>query len=448
MENEPITSPDTTDTVKTESLTSPVTHRHCCSRGIYRKAALIFAVVVLAFLSGMAGSAFERRLSGYVAKIPFLSSFLKSGAVSEKEGRSEAMQPTETDPRDEALVNIVDRSSSAVVSVVASKEVSQGGRFGDLPFFFGPFGYGIGGNGSDGQGQGGQGTTERQKIGSGTGFFVSSDGLVVTNKHVVSDTSAEYTVVLPGGKEYAAKVLARATNRDIAVLKIDGGDFPSLPLGDSGSLKVGQTAIAIGNPLGEFPNSVSRGIISGLNRNVTAGSGLGDSETLSDIIQTDAAINPGNSGGPLLDLSGSVIGINVAVAQGAEGIGFAIPIDQVKRIIDDVKTTGRISTPYIGVRYAIIDEATQKENGLPYSYGAIVARGTKPAELAVIPGSPADKAGIVENDIILEVDGTKIDMDHPLGNLVADHRSGDTLTLKVWHKGQEQTMKVTLEERK
>ena len=284
-------------------------------------------------------------------------------------------------------------------------------------------------------------------MGSGTGFFVSTDGLVVTNKHVVSDVTAEYTVVLSGGKEYPAKVLARATNRDIAVLKIEGDSFSALPLGNSASLKVGQTAVAIGNPLGEFPNSVSRGIISGLNRNVTAGSRLGDSETLSDIIQTDAAINPGNSGGPLLDLAGNVIGINVATAQGAEGIGFAIPIDQVKRTIDDVKTTGKISTPFIGIRYAIIDEATKQANNLPYAYGALVLRGTKQTDLAVIPGSPADKAGIVENDIILEIDGTKLDTDHPLGNVVADHRTGDILTLKVWHKGAEVTVQVTLEER-
>lgn len=351
------------------------------------------------------------------------------------------------DASDEALVGIVERSSSAVVSVVATKEVSSGGRFGDLPFFFGPFGFDVGDRNTQEDGD----TTEKRQVGSGTGFFVSSDGLVVTNKHVVSDETADYTVVLSGGKEYQATVLARATNQDVAVLRIEGDgeeSFPSLPLGDSSSLRVGQTAIAIGNPLGEFPNSVSRGIISGLNRNVTAGSALGDTEQLSDIIQTDAAINPGNSGGPLLDLSGNVVGINVAVAQGAENIGFAIPIDQVRRVIEEVKATGKLSTPYLGVRYAIIDTEIAEANDLPYSYGAIVIRGTTRAELAVVPGSPADKAGIVENDIILEIDGTKIDTEHPLGNLVADHRAGDTLTLKIWHKGEEQTMRVALEERK
>jgi serine protease Do len=404
----------------------------------------------LSFLSGLAGSVFERRLPGYVARIPAISAFLgrHTTGVGSEPG-SEALLPIPSDPTDAVLVGIVDRSSSSVVSVVVTKEVAQmRGGFGSLPFSFGPFGFGIGGNGNSGRAEGEPGEAQKQKIGSGTGFFVSSDGLVVTNKHVVSDQTADYTVVLSGGKEYPAKVLAISPNQDIAVLKIDGSDFPSLPLGDSDSLRVGQTAIAIGNPLGEFPNSVSRGIISGLNRNVTAGSALGDAETLSDIIQTDAAINPGNSGGPLLDLSGNVIGINVAVAQGAENIGFAIPIDQVKRIIEDVKTTGRISTPYLGVRYAVVDEEVSKENDLPYPYGAIVVRGNKPAELAVVPGSPADKVDIVENDIILEIDGVKIDTDHPLGNIIADRRPGDAVKLKVWHKGEEKDLTVTLEERK
>ena len=439
MENEPLISSDIQNReVPSSETVAPFRSHHTA----FGKAVFLFSAVILSLLSGFVGSMLERRLSSSVPNIPFLSSFLQPAVVMDDGKQSGAVSQIATDTGAETLVGIVDRSSSAVVSVVATKEVTQSGRFGGLPFFFGQFGYGSGGqNGTD------QGTTEKQKVGSGTGFFVSTDGLVVTNKHVVSDVTAEYTVVLSGGKEYPAKVLARATNRDIAVLKIEGDSFSALPLGNSASLKVGQTAVAIGNPLGEFPNSVSRGIISGLNRNVTAGSRLGDSETLSDIIQTDAAINPGNSGGPLLDLAGNVIGINVATAQGAEEIGFAIPIDQVKRTIDDVKTTGKISTPFIGIRYAIIDEATKQANNLPYAYGALVLRGTKQTDLAVIPGSPADKAGIVENDIILEIDGTKLDTDHPLGNVVADHRTGDILTLKVWHKGAEVTVQVTLEER-
>ncbi len=412
----------------------------------YGMIVILLSVPVLAFVAGMAGSAFERRFSGYVAVLPFAMPWSRGNGEAE-EKKSDAVAPSVlTDPSDRALVDIVERSSPSVVSVVVTKEIVRTrGGFESLPFYFGPFGFDTD---TDGQDRSDQGVPEKQKVGSGTGFFVSSDGLVVTNKHVVSNQTADYTVVLSGGKEYSANVLAVSPNQDIAVLKIDGADFPSLPLGDSGALRVGQTAIAIGNPLGEFPNSVSRGIISGLNRNVTAGSAFGDAETLSDIIQTDAAINPGNSGGPLLDIAGNVIGINVAVAQGAENIGFAIPIDRVKRVIDDVKTTGKISTPYLGVRYAMIDAEIAEENGLPYPYGAIVVRGSRTAEFAVVPGSPADKAGIVENDIILEIDGTRLDTDHPLGNVVADRRSGDVVTLRVWHKGEEKEMKATLEERK
>ncbi|MEI7749688.1 MAG: trypsin-like peptidase domain-containing protein [Candidatus Moraniibacteriota bacterium] len=448
MEDEIISPVESAKAVGTGPA-SPASHRPV-GASFSSKAAFFFAVIVFSFVAGIAGSMFERRLPEYVAKVPFLSSFLKQkqAVIADAGMKTGTSLATPTDPSDVALVGIVERSSASVVSVVASKDVAQVGNPSDLPSILRQFGFDVGNGGTDGQAQGNAGATpQKQKIGSGTGFFVSADGLVVTNKHVVSDETAEYTVVVPGGKEYPAKVLARSPNQDIAVLKIDGTGFTPIPIGDSASLQVGQTAIAIGNPLGEFPNSVSRGIISGLNRNLTAGSEFGDSETLSDIIQTDAAINPGNSGGPLLDLSGNVIGINVAMAQNAEGIGFAIPINQVKRVIDDVKTTGKISTPYIGVRYATVDETVQKANNLPYAYGAIVVRGVKATDLAVIPGSPADKAGIVENDIILEVDGTKLDADHPLGNIVANHRVGDTLSLKVWHKGAEGTVSVTLTER-
>jgi S1-C subfamily serine protease len=191
----------------------------------------------------------------------------------------------------------------------------------------------------------------------------------------VSDDEATYTVVQSGGKEFEAKVLGKDPNNDIAILKIEGENFPVLPLGDSDAIKVGQTAIAIGNPLGEFANSVSRGIVSGIKRDVTAGSGFGQEERLTNIIQTDAAINPGNSGGPLFDIKGRVIGINVAVAQGAENIGFALPINDVKRIITQVRETGRIVTPYIGVRYALLNEKAAKTLNLPYNYGALILRG-------------------------------------------------------------------------
>ncbi len=284
-------------------------------------------------------------------------------------------------------------------------------------------------------------------MGSGSGFFVSADGMLVTNKHVVTDADAEYTVVTAQGKEYEAKVLARDPVNDIAILKVEGSGFPFLSFGDSDALKVGQTVVAIGNPLGQFANSVSRGIISGLQRNVSAGSPYGQEEELAGIIQTDAAINPGNSGGPLFDIQGRVIGVNVAVAQGAQNIGFALPINQVKNKVTQVKETGKISTPYIGVRYVLVDDELQEQAKLPYNYGALLLRGQNLTDFAVIPGSPADKAGLVENDVILEVEGTKISADHPLTSVLDRFTAGQQIRLKVWHKGETKDLMLTLTER-
>jgi serine protease Do len=232
----------------------------------------------------------------------------------------------------------------------------------------------------------------------------------------------------------------------VAVIKIEGSNFPTLTLGDSDSLQIGQTTIAIGNALGEFTNSVSRGIVSGLQRNLEAGSDFGSSEKLTDVIQTDAAINSGNSGGPLLDIDGNVIGINVAMAQGAQNVGFALPINQATRLIDQAKGGSKISIPFLGVRYISIDATVQQEAQLPFDYGVLVLRGSKITDLAVIPGSPADKAGIVENDIILEADGKKIDENNQLSDIVAKHNVGDTIALKVWHKGQTKDVQVKLQE--
>lgn len=342
---------------------------------------------------------------------------------------------------DSAIVDAIAKSMPGVVSIVISKDVPKirnfQSPFGGFPFFF---------NDPTPDRNGGVGS-QKQQIGSGSGFFVSEEGLIVTNKHVVADAQADYTVLV-GEKEYTATVLARDPSNDIALLRIEGSGFTALPLGDSGALQVGETVLAVGNPLGEFANSVSRGIISGLKRTLTAGSGRGDTEQLLGIIQTDAAINPGNSGGPLLNISGEVIGINVAMAQGAENIGFAIPINQVKKVIDQVKKTGKISTAYLGVRYVPIDEQLKKDADLPFDFGVLVARGETIRDFAVMPGSPADKAGIMENDILLEIDGVQIDADHSLVSLLSQYSPNDVVTLKVWHKGDTKDMKVVLGERK
>jgi len=343
---------------------------------------------------------------------------------------------------DEATVSVVESVTPAVVSIVVSKDISiyRDNFFGDPFGFFNPFGF---------PDQTQPSKKEKQKIGGGSGFFISDDGMIITNKHVVSDENAEYAVLLADGSEHMAKVLARDPVRDFALIKIDGSGFPTLQLGDSDAIKVGQTVIAIGNSLGEFSNSVSRGIVSGLKRDLVAGSGFGQSERLTNIIQTDAAINPGNSGGPLLDIRGQVIGINTAVAQGAENVGFALPINSIKKSIEQVKKTGKITAAFLGVRYALIDEMIQDDNNLPFSYGALVVRGQNMTDLAVIPDSPADKAGIVEGDIILEVNGVKVDGNkNGLSELLSGYSAGESISLKVWHKGSVRDVFVALETRK
>jgi len=232
------------------------------------------------------------------------------------------------------------------------------------------------------------------------------------------------------------------------LLKVEGINLPPLELGDSSKIKIGQTVIAIGNALGEYRNTVTKGVISGVGRTITAGNGRGFSETLEDVIQTDAPINFGNSGGPLIDLQGKVIGVNTAIASGGQLIGFAIPINQAKEVIESVKKYGKVVYPFLGVRYVLIDESIAKKNNLPVDYGALIVRGENVTDLAVVPGSPADKAGLMENDIILEVQGEKVTKENNLGKLIRKHKPGDTIELKILRKGEEKTVEVTLDEYK
>lgn len=373
------------------------------------------------FIGGLAAPLLQDKLAPYLP-----AQLLQAPTIVEKN--------TTVFSEENIITDLVEKSAPGVVSIVVSKDVPKVRNLFGLPFFNTvPYGAST--------------ETEKQRIGSGSGFFVSADGLIVTNKHVVSDEQAEYTVISGNGTEYAATVLARDPSNDIAIIKVEGSGFPALSLGDSDKIRVGETIIAIGNPLGEFENSVSRGIVSGLRRSLDAGSGLGDSEHLSDIIQIDAAINPGNSGGPLFNLAGEVIGINVAMARGAENIGFSLPINQVKRIVEQVRTTGKLSFPYLGVRSIALNAELKKKTGLPFDYGALVLRGETVTDFAVVPGSPADKAGIVENDIILEIAGQKIDADHSLVYAIGQHSVGDAVTIKLWHKGETKDVTVTLEER-
>lgn len=350
-----------------------------------------------------------------------------------------------------AVVRAVEKVSPAVVSIIVSKDLPKVEQYYGDPFgsdFFRDF-FGDSFGGMDfGFPQYRQNGTEKREIGGGTGFIISADGYIVTNKHVVSDPEAEYTVLMNNEKKYTAKVLARDTMNDLAVIKVEAKDLPVVELGDSSGIKVGQSVIAIGNALGEFRNTVSTGVISGLARSIIAGGSGAGAEQLVGVIQTDAAINSGNSGGPLLNNAGQVIGINTAVAQGAQSIGFAIPINEVKNAIESVKKFGKIVRPWLGIRYQAINKEYAKESKLPVDYGALLIRGQQPTDLAVIPGSPADKAGLVENDIILEINGQKIDEKNTLSKLMANFKVGETIKLKILHRGENKEISVKLEEAK
>ena len=269
---------------------------------------------------------------------------------------------------------------------------------------------------------------------------------MVTNGHVVSDEEAQYTVFTNDGTKFEAKVIAIDDVLDVALLKIEATSIPFLIFGDSSTLRLGESVIAIGNALGEFSNTVSTGVVSGLSRSIVAGNGYGMQETLENVIQTDAAINPGNSGGPLLNMKGEVIGVNVAVAVHSENIGFSLPANAVKESIDSIKEHGRVIRPYFGVRYIPINASVQQKNNLSVDYGALVVRGQQEDELAVIPGSPADKAGIEEYDIFLEIDGQKIDEEHSLVSIIRQKKVGDTVQVKLLHDGKEKEALVVLEE--
>lgn len=336
------------------------------------------------------------------------------------------------------VIDVVDATNDAVVSIVITKDVPKleqiidGGQQGPFGFFGLP--------------QYRQNGTEEKEIGGGSGFLVSDDGYVVTNAHVVSETDAKYTVYLNDGSSYDATVIDADETLDIAVLKIDASSLSYLDFGDSDVVRVGQTVIAIGNALGEFRNTVSVGVISGLSRSIVAGDG-GSSELLSDVLQTDAAINPGNSGGPLLDLSGHVIGVNVATSSGGENISFSLPSNTVKAAVESIRETGHVVLPYLGVRYQMITDEMAKANDLSVTDGALVIRGDNRGELAVVPGSPADKAGIEENDIITKINDAELDNDHPLGTVLRKYAVGDIVTLTIVHDGDEKTVSATLAER-
>lgn len=273
----------------------------------------------------------------------------------------------------------------------------------------------------------------------GSGFIVTSDGLIVTNKHVVSDTDAKYKVVTKDDKTYEAVKIYRDPANDLAIIKINASGLKPVAMGDSSKLKVGQMAIAIGTALGEFRNTVTVGVISGLGRGITAGSPFeGYVERLDNVIQTDAAINPGNSGGPLLNSSGQVIGVNAAVSSSGQNIGFALPINIVKDALDQFnKSGGKFERPFLGVKYKMITKDLALINEVPE--GAYVQE--------VVDGSAADRAGIKAEDIITKFDGKKVtEKDGGLAQIIAGKKVGDQSSVEVYRDGKTVTLNVTIGE--
>jgi len=286
----------------------------------------------------------------------------------------------------------------------------------------------------------GFGTIEAPKT-SGTGFIVTSDGLIATNKHVISGGDT-YSVTMADGKNFDAKVVGQDPVTDIALVKVDAHGLPVVDLGDSDSVQVGQWVIAIGNALGEFQNTVTVGVISGLNRQANPSDGQGQTENLDGLIQTDAAINPGNSGGPLLTLKGQVIGINTAIAGDAQNLGFVIPSNELKKSLDSYKKNGKILRAYIGVRYQPITKALQTSLSLPVDQGALLS--SADGQPAIAADSPADKAGLKANDIIIRVDKNDINETNPLSKVIRQYNPGDSISVTILRDKKEQTVNLTL----
>lgn len=292
------------------------------------------------------------------------------------------------------------------------------------------------------------------QIEGGSGFIASSDGIILTNKHVVSDAEAQYTVITADNQKYQAEILARDPVDDVAMLKIKplGGrkNLPPIKLGDSSKLELGQPVLTVGNALGIFKNTVSLGIISGLSRVISASANASQAsvQNLRGLIQTDAAINPGNSGGPLINEKGEVIGISTAIVIGAQNLNFAIPINVAKRDLEDVKKFGKVKRPLLGIRSIIIDKNLQEKMKLPVDCGDLIVGKNDPLLKGVIPGTPAEKAGIKEGDIIAECDGEKLSSSKTIQDFLEELNPGDILKLKILRQGKESEIKIKLGERK
>jgi serine protease Do len=338
------------------------------------------------------------------------------------------------------IIEIAKKVCPAVITVIVSKDLPKAENFYSFPFagkeYIMPK-----------LEKGEKGKVEKTQIGGGSGFIVSENGYVLTSNHVVSDTTADYTVIVDPKHKYPAKVLSRNPINDTAVLKIDGKNLQYLEMADSNKIELGEEVVAVGNALGEFTDTLSAGIVSGLSRFITAFGGVDHQmQNLRGLIQTDAAINPGNSGGPLVNMECQVIGINTAMIMGAQNIGFAIPINYAKKDLEEVKKYGKIIMPFLGVKYVLISKEMAQANKLPVNDGALVVREAL-GEPPVIKGSSADLAGVKEWDIILECNSEKITAKNPLAEILQKCKIGGQTTLTILRDGRKLDLTAKLEEK-
>lgn len=417
----------------------------------------ILVIAVLAsFLAGIGG--------GIVAQqYGFSNAF---NLPHEQTGQTQAVYKEQTRYIEESeSIDAIKKVGPSVVSIVATKDLKiyknqpfsfgRGETFESFPgFYFAP---------NRQQQEGEDFEVQKTKVGGGSGFIISEDGMVITNRHVVSDKGVEYTIITNDGTEYDGEVVSIDTLNDLAVLQMmKQGELSKkkaertklsglivAEMGDSNALQVGQKVLAIGYALGEYQNTVTAGIISAKSREIVASDGTRRGvETLSGLLQTDAAINPGNSGGPLINLNGQVVGINVAIDNSGSNIGFAIPMNDIKPVLESIKKYGKIVRPVLGVRHILLDKARAQELELKVDYGALLVGNEAEGEFAVIPGSAADKAGLKIKDVILSIDGKDITVENGLTDIIVQHKPGDEITLKVWRSGETKEMKVVLEENK
>lgn len=359
----------------------------------------------------------------------FIGGWVGSGRSMDG-GAASTSQARVLSSESDLISNIAQKVGPSVVSIDVTSEREVGADF---------FGNG--------------GGTQRAQS-AGTGILLTGNGLIVTNRHVVPLGTTQVSITLADGTQLDKVTVVGRTREsdplDIAFLKIEdakGKKLTPAKIGDSSKVEVGDRVVAIGNALGQFQNTVTSGIISGYGRDLQAGGGGQAVENLQDLFQTDAAINQGNSGGPLVNANNEVIGINTAVAGGsAQGIGFAIPVNNISGMIKNVIATGEFKQPYLGVRYVTLTNDIAQELDLKVKRGAYILPTEQTGESSVVPDSPADKAGLKGGDIIIQVNGTKVDESHGLTSLLARHQVGDDVDLRVLRDGREQNIKVKLGE--